>query len=162
MFQICSPPLICVPNISAVQILSQADRPACADPGAETSIGTSKKCILLNDIFWINILGKSEMEILHPSIVDCCLQGCNTLPIWVRDCMGFPRDFSLGCSPREIPRKTHDISNSEEKSNILYHLTWSTRMELIFQWYIVVNCHSFRLLTKALLQLNRKGLKVYK
>jgi hypothetical protein len=27
---------------------------------------------------------------------------------------------------------------------------------------IVVNCRSFRVLTKALLQLNRKGLKVYK
>ena len=43
------------------------------------------------------------------------------------------RGISRGRSPREIQRKTHAILSSDEKSNILFHLTWSNGLELIFQ-----------------------------
>ena len=29
------------------------------------------------------------------------------------------------CSPRDIPRETHSIPSSDEKRNILFHLTWT-------------------------------------
>ena len=47
------------------------------------------------------------------------------------------RGISLGCSPREIPRKTHAIQSSDEKRNILFHITWTNGLELIFQYSLV-------------------------
>jgi hypothetical protein len=68
-------------------------------------------------------------KMVHPvgeSIVGNCVV------LWARDGMGFPRDF-LGRSLREIPKKTHAIPSSDEKRNILFHLTWTNGLELIFQ-----------------------------
>ena len=36
-----------------------------------------------------------------------------------------------------FPRKTHAIMSSDEKNNILFHLTWSNRLELIFHLSLV-------------------------
>ena len=47
------------------------------------------------------------------ALVWCSWQGWNTLLIWAI--------------------KTHAIPSSDEKSNILFHLTWSNWLELIFQ-----------------------------
>jgi hypothetical protein len=40
--------------------------------------------------------------------------------------------MSRGRSPRDIPRETHAIPSSDEKSSILFHLTWTNGLELIF------------------------------
>ena len=49
------------------------------------------------------------------------------------------RGMSRGRSPRDIPRETHAMPRSDEKRIILFHLTWTKGLELMFYFSLVAD-----------------------